>query len=150
MNVLQVVLPIFLIIALGYLIGKYKKYNVRVLRNLLVLSPEDGSPKLVKGAKLLLKVLKYSLWSKLGFPVNRTEIVGIGIKELRHFLFCHHVSSLRFSLSAMNFSKVVVSKSSSILLIFRAVVPRLTYDLNLLLMLIASRGWFGSMSLGWT
>ena len=52
---------------------KCERYNIRVLRNLLVLSPKDSSPKLVKGIKLLLKVLKYSLWSRLWFPLNRTE-----------------------------------------------------------------------------
>ncbi len=52
---------------------KYQKYKVRVLRNLLILPPEDSSPKLVKGAKLLLKMLKFSLWSKLRFPLNRAE-----------------------------------------------------------------------------
>lgn len=52
---------------------KYSRYNVKVLRNLLPLSPQDNSPKLIRGAKLLTRIFKYSLWSKLRFPVNSYE-----------------------------------------------------------------------------
>jgi len=52
---------------------KYKKYDVKVLRSLLTLSPTDDSPKLVKGIRLIAKVLEYSLWAKLRFPVNSNE-----------------------------------------------------------------------------
>ena len=52
---------------------KYRKYNVKVLSNLLFVSPEDNSSQLIKAAKLLPKILGYSLWAKLRFPVNSTE-----------------------------------------------------------------------------
>jgi len=52
---------------------KYKKYSVKVLRSLLMPSPIDNSPKLVKGVRLMAKMIKYSLWSKLKFPVNSGE-----------------------------------------------------------------------------
>jgi len=36
MNILQVVLPVFLVIAVGYIIGKYKKINIQPLVDLIV------------------------------------------------------------------------------------------------------------------
>lgn len=52
---------------------KYRKYGVKVLRNLLSLSPGDNSPKLVKIAKLLAKIVKYWLWSKVRIPITSHE-----------------------------------------------------------------------------
>lgn len=52
---------------------KYRKYKAKVLRSLLTLSPTDNSPKLVKGIRLIAKAIKYSLWSKLRFPVDPDE-----------------------------------------------------------------------------
>ena len=52
---------------------KYKKYEVKFLRNLLPLSPEDNSPKFVKAAKLLPKLIEHWLWLKLRLPINSTE-----------------------------------------------------------------------------
>jgi len=52
---------------------KYNKYGVRVLRHLLAVSPRASSPKFISVAKLLTKILRYSLWSRVNIPVASEE-----------------------------------------------------------------------------
>lgn len=54
---------------------KYKRYDVKVLSNLLTFSFEDPTPKVIKMVKLLVKMLKYFVWSKISIPVYPDEKV---------------------------------------------------------------------------